>query len=159
ILFFGQSSRLYLRLVDRDQLALAVEGGAKFAVDPTLFAISIQPKENVPIERIEAAVYEELDRVKKEAVGDKELQKARNVLLATFFRQLKTVNGKAHVLGNYEIFLGDYRKLFDAVPQYDKVTAADITRVARQYFGAENRTVAVLLPEKRPASNSAEPNK
>src|SRR3989442_4420426 len=83
ILFFGQSSRLYLRLVDHDQLALAVDGGAKFAVDPTLFAISIQPKENVPLNRIETALYEELDRLKNEAVSDKELQKARNVLLAT----------------------------------------------------------------------------
>ena len=156
ILFFGQSSRLYLRLVDHDQLALAVDGGAKFALDPTLFAFSIQPKENVPINRIETALYEELDRLKKEAVSDKELQKARNILLATFFRQLKTVNGKAHVLGNYEIFLGDYRKLFEAVPQYDKVTAADIMRVAREYFGASNRTVAVLLPEKQPESKSAE---
>src|SRR5436853_121122 len=56
ILFVGQSSRLYLRLVDRDQLALSVEGGMKFAMDPTLFTIFVQPKENVPLDRIETAL-------------------------------------------------------------------------------------------------------
>ncbi len=148
ILFFGQSSRLYLRLVDRDQLALSVEGGMKFAIDPTLFNIFVQPKENVPLERVEAALYEELDRVKDEPVTDRELRKARNVLLAGFYRQLKTVDGKAHALGNYELFLGDYHKLFDAVGEYEKVTSNDVKRVARQYFGEKNRTVAMLIPEK-----------
>ena len=159
ILFFGQSSRLYLRLVDRDQLAISVEGGMKFALDPTLFTIAIQPKENVASERVEAALYEELERLKTEAVTEKELQKARNVLLATFYRQLKTVNGKAHALGNYEIFLGDYRKLFDVVPEYEKVTSDDVMRVAKRYFTEKNRTVAVLLPEKESGAKASEATK
>jgi zinc protease len=148
ILFFGQSSRLYLRLVDRDQLALSVDGGMKFAVDPTLFTIFVQPKENIPIERVEAALYEELERAKKEPATDKELRKAKNALLAAFYHQLKRVDGKAHALGNYEIFFGDYRKLFDAVGEYEKVTAADVQRVTKAYFTEKNRTVAVLVPEK-----------
>jgi zinc protease len=154
ILFFGQSSRLYLRLIDRDQLAIAVEGGMKFALDPTLFTIFVQPKENVPVERIEAALYEEIERAKKEPAAEKELRKAKNALLAAFYHQLKRVDGKAHALGNYEIFFGDYRKLFDAVSDYEKVTAADLQRVAN-YFAEKNRTVAVLVPEKE----SEEPEK
>jgi zinc protease len=142
-----------LRLVDHDQLALAVEGGMKLAIDPTLFNIAVQPKENVPVERIEAALYQELDRLKKEPVSDKELRKAKNSLLATFYRQLKTVNGKAQALGNYEIFLGDYRKLFDAGAEFEKVTAADLMRLANQYFGEKNRTVALLVPEKGSGGN------
>ncbi len=153
VMFFGQSSRLYLRLVDQDQLAISVEGGMKLAIDPTLFNISVQPKENVPIDRIEAALYQELERLKKEPVSEKELRKAKNSLLATFYRQLKTVNGKAQALGNYEIFLGDYRKLFDASAEYEKVTAADLMRLAGQYFGEKNRTVAVLVPEKEAGAN------
>jgi zinc protease len=142
-----------LRLVDQDQVAISVEGGMKLAIDPTLFNISVQPKENVPIDRIEAALYQELERLKKEAVSEKELRKAKNSLLATFYRQLKTVNGKAQALGNYEIFLGDYRKLFDASAEYEKVTAADLMRLAGQYFGEKNRTVAVLVPEKEAGAN------
>ena len=159
ILFFGQSSRLYLRLVDHDQLAIAVEGGMKLAVDPTLFSIAVQPKENVPIERVEAALYEEIERVKKEPVTEKELRKAKNALLTAFYRQLKRVDGKAHVLGNHEIFFGDYRKLFDAVNEYEKVSTADVQRVCKAYFGEKNRTVAVLVPEKESEAGSAEAQK
>ena len=156
ILFFGQSSRLYLRLVDRDQLALSVEGGMKFAVDPTLFTIFVQPKENIALERIEAALYQELDRMKKEPVTDSELRKAKNALLATFYRHLKTVNGKAQALGNYEVFLGDYRKLFDAGAEYEKVTTSELIRVTGKYFNEKNRTVAVLVPEKENQASAAE---
>jgi len=152
VLFFGQSSRLYLRLIDRDQLAISVEGGLKLAVDPTLFTFYIQPKENVPIDKIEAALYQELDKLQKQPISDRELQKARNTLLATFYRELKTVNGKAQALGNYEIFHGDYHKLFSAAAEYEKVTGQDVLRVAKTYFQANNRTVAVLTPEKEQAS-------
>ncbi len=148
ILFYGQSSRLYVRLVDHDQLALSVEGGVNFAIDPTLLEIFVQPKESVPVEKVEAVLYQELDRIQTEPVPDVEMRKAKNALLATFYRQLKTVDGKAHALGNYEIFLGDYHKLFGAGAEYEKVTPAEVKRVALKYLGAKNRTVGVLVPEK-----------
>jgi zinc protease len=156
ILFFGQSSRLYLRLVDHDQVAISVDGGMKFALDPTLFSIYVQPKENVPVEKVEATLYDELKKLQTQPVTDRELAKARNALLASFYRQLKTIDGKAHALGNYELFLGDYRKLFSAAAEYEKVTAADIQRVARQYFKEANRTVAVLMPEKEDSQQGRE---
>jgi predicted Zn-dependent peptidase len=159
VLFFGQSSRLYSRLVDRDQIALSVDGGMKFALDPTLFNIAVQPKEGVPVEKIEAVLYEELKKLNSEPVTDRELTKARNALLATFYRQLKTIDGKAHALGNYELFLGDHRKLFSAAAEYEKVTATDIRRVAREYFKEANRTVAVLVPEKENAASAREETK
>jgi zinc protease len=157
ILFFGQSSRLYLRLVDHDQVAVSIDGGLKFALDPTLFSIFIQPRENVPIEKVEAALYQELDKVRSQPVTDYELRKARNSLLVNFYRQLKTVNGKAQALGNYELFFGDYRKLFGAAAEYEKVTAADVLRVGKKYFTPENRTVAVLRPRKEDTSAHPEP--
>jgi zinc protease len=148
LLFYGHSSRLYQRLVDRDQLALEVEGGMELAIDPTLFTITIQPKEGIKPEAIERALFDEIERLKKTPVGARELQKAKNALLADFYRKLQTINGKANQLGSYEIFFGDHRKLFTAADNYAKVTAADVQRVAQKYFGAKNRTVATLIPEK-----------
>jgi len=43
--------------------------------------------------------------------------------------------------------MGDYNKLFDAAKSYSAVTKEDVQRVARKYFGPNNRTVATLLPE------------
>jgi zinc protease len=148
ILFSGQSSRMYQRIVDKDQLALFINGGFSFSFDPTLFTISSQPKAGIDPAAIEKAVYEELEKVKNEAVSDQELEKAKNILLAGFYRSLKTISGKANTLGTYEVFFGDYRKLLSAAEDYNKVTKDDLQRVAKQYFTEKNRTVATLVPEK-----------
>jgi zinc protease len=147
ILFSGQSSRMYRRLVDRDQIALSVGGGSDWAFDPTLFTITAQPKDAIDPATVEKAVYDEIDRVKTASVTDAELEKAKNILISGFYRQVRTISGRSDAVGTYEVFFGDYRKLFSAADDFAKVTAADVQRVARQYFTDTNRTVATLIPE------------
>jgi zinc protease len=153
ILFYGQSSRMYKRLVDKDQLALSVSGGLGNAFDPTLFEVTAQPKVGVDPAAVEKAIYEEFDKIKAEAVTDQELEKAKNMLLAGFYREMKTISGRSNALGTYEVFFGDYRKLFSAGNDFAKVTKADVQRVARQYFSANNRTVATLVPDAAAVKN------
>jgi len=147
ILFSGQSSRLYKRLVDKDQLALSINGGWSEAFDPTLFTFTSQPKAGVDPAAVEKAIYEELDRLKTEPVSDQELEKARNIVLAGFYRQMSTISGRANTLGSYEVFHGDYHKLFTATASYSQVTKDDLQRVTKKYFVEKNRTVATLIPE------------
>ncbi len=146
ILTSGQSSRLYKRLVDRDQLAISVAGGMPNAFDPTMFQITAQPREGVKPEAVEKALYDELARISDALVDPKELQKAKNTLLARFYRSMKTINGQANTLGTYEVFFGDYKKLLEAPDLYEKVTREDLQRVAKKYFTEKNRTVATLIP-------------
>jgi zinc protease len=148
ILFSGQSSRMYQRLVDKDQLALAVQSEYDFSFDPTLFSVFAQPKQGTAPDRVEKVIYEELDKLRTAPPSDQEMEKAKNILLAGFYRQMKTINGKANTLGSYEVFFGDYRKLFTAVDDYGKVTKEDVKRVAGKYFSDKNRTVATLVPDK-----------
>ena len=61
---------------------------------------------------------------------------------------MKTINGKANALGTYDVIFGDYRKLFRMVEDINRVTREDLQLVARKYFNAHNRTVAILTPEK-----------
>ena len=147
ILFQGESSRMYQRLVDKDQIALDVESESDSAFDPTLVIIDAQPKEGVEPEKCEKAIYEELQRVKNAQVTDEELEKAKNFRLAEFYRQVRTINGRANTIGTYEVFFGNYQKLFDAAKNYSAVTKEDVQKVAQKYFGANNRTVATLVPE------------
>jgi zinc protease len=147
ILFSGQSSRMYQRLVDKDQLAIATDASWEYSFDPSLFTIIAQPKAGVQTEAVEKAIYEELDKIKAQPVTDQELEKAKNILLANFYRQMRTISGRADTLGSYEVFFGDYRKLFTADQDYNKVTKEDVRRVAQKYFGDKNRTVATLVPE------------
>ncbi|HEX4537486.1 MAG TPA: pitrilysin family protein [Candidatus Acidoferrum sp.] len=147
ILFQGESSRMYQRLVDKDQIALGVDSSIRSAFDPTLLVIDAQPKEKIDPQTCEKAIYDEIARVQNAPVSDQEVQKAKNIRLADFYREVRTISGRANTIGTYEVFFGDYNKLFDAAKNYNAVTREDVQRVAKKYFGANNRTVATLLPE------------
>ena len=147
VLFQGESSRMYQRLVDKDQIALDVSSSVQPAFDPTLAIIVAQPKQGVDPQKCEKAIYEELEHAKITAITDQELEKAKNIRLMEFYRQMRTINGRANTIGTYEVFSGDYKKLFDVAKNYAAVTKEDVQRVAKAYFGTNNRTVATLLPE------------
>src|SRR6202163_2048978 len=146
VLFQGESSRMYQRLVDKDQIALDVSSSVQPAFDPTLAIIVAQPKQGVDPQKCEKAIYEGLERAKTTAITDRELEKAKNIRLMEFYHQMRTINGRANTIGTYEVFSGDYKRLFDAAKHYAAVTKEDVQRVAKAYFGANNRTVATLLP-------------
>jgi predicted Zn-dependent peptidase len=147
VLFQGESSRMYQRLVDKDQIALDVSSSVEPAFDPTVVEVAAQPKQGVDPQKCEKAMYEELEDAKNAMISDTELEKAKNIRLAEFYREMRTINGRANTIGTYEVFFGDYRKLFDAAKNYSAVTKDDVQRVAQAYFGANNRTVATLIPE------------
>jgi zinc protease len=147
ILTDGQSSRLYKQLVD-SQLAISANGGSGEALDPTLFRFTIQPRTGVDTAVTEKVLFEQLAKLQADPVPDAELRKAKNQMLAGLYRRLKTIEGRANLLGTYDVFMGDYSKAFDEDKRVEAVTAADIQRVAKKYFTAKNRTVATLVPEK-----------
>jgi zinc protease len=147
VLSTGQSSRLYKRMIDEEPLALSVNGRQNDSLDPTLFIFTIQPRNGVDTAKTERVLYEEIDRLKTAEIPARELQKAKNQLLTQHYAQLKTIAGRASLLGHYEIFFGDYNKAFTADKDFEAVTAADLQRVAKKYFTEKNRTVATLLPE------------
>jgi zinc protease len=147
VLFQGESSRMYQRLVDKDQIALDVSSSVEPAFDPTIVEVVAQPKQGVDPQKCEREMYEEFENAKNATVSDTELEKAKNIRLAEFYREMRTINGRANTIGTYEVFFGDYRKLFDAAKNYSAVTKEDVQRVAKAYFGANNRTVSTLIPE------------
>ncbi len=146
LLSTGESSRLYKRLVDRDELALWTWSGTDRNFDPGLFQILVQNREGVEGPQVEVALYEELQRLSTEPVTDRELAKAKNMLITGFYREMATISGRADALGSFDVFHGDWRKLFDVVGTYEAIEAEDVMRVAGTYFTPENRSVVTLIP-------------
>ena len=103
------------------------------------------------VERVEKTLYDELNKIQTSLVDERELQKAKNTAVADFFRSMKTINGKANVLGTYDVVFGDYHKLFKEVDAISHVSREDVQRVAKKYFGSRNRTVGVLVPDRAAA--------
>jgi zinc protease len=146
----GESSRLYRSLVDQQQLAIQVQSSHDATFDPYLFTFTVQPRQGVAPEKAEQALYAEMEKLKTAGVDEHELQKAKNQAISAYYRSLRSINRRANVIGRYETLFGDYHKLATVEQEFNKVTAADIQRVAKQYFDVNNRTVATLVPDATP---------
>ena len=98
------------------------------------------------LERSEAALREQLERVQRQPVSDEELRVAKAFVLGTLAMDRRTNARQAWYLAYYELAgVGhDYVDRYSA--QVKQVTAADVLRVARRYLDAI-RTVAVQPPE------------
>lgn len=146
ILTQGDSSRLHQSFVEQKQLAIQIGGFVHQGFDPGLTWIyAVLPPDGDPA-KLENEITAVLDRIANKGVTATELAKARNMLVADYWRGLATISGKAQALGSHEVFHGDYRKLFDAPAQWEAVTDAQIRDVASSIFRNDNRTVGVLKP-------------
>lgn len=154
LLTAGNSSRIIQALVMDTTIASKAFSFLGEGFDPNIFNIYAVAGNGITATALEKALLNEIDKIAKEGVTADELQKVKNQKLMEFYRSLETINGKANSLGTYDVFFGDYRKMFDAPDLYQKVTNEDIKRVASKYFTERNRTVGYLLPEKTPAQSN-----
>ena len=146
ILSQGQSSRLHQRLVEREQAATQAGAFAEAGFDPGLLWVYAMLPPGGDMARVESLLDDELAKIARDGVSADELAKARNLKASAFWRGMATINGKARALGTYEVFNGDYRKLFDAPSAYDAVSAADVQALAKRILRIQNRTTGLLKP-------------
>ena len=147
ILVDGDSSRLHRMLVEERQLAIEVAGHWQEGFDPGLLWLFLTLPEGADVAEVQAAVDQELAAIAEHGVTDAELARAKNMTAAGFWKKLSTIDGKAQLLGEYEIFHGDWQKLFDAPALFDRVTRTEVQTVARDLLDKRRRTVGVLVPE------------
>ncbi|MDH3646560.1 MAG: insulinase family protein [Gammaproteobacteria bacterium] len=147
ILTRGDSSRLHKLLVEQEQAAIHVSAFADEGFDPGLTWVFAMLPQGGDLAKVERLIDDALADVIENGVTDEEVDKAKNQWTASFFRALATIDGKADALGTYEVFYGDYRKLFDAPGQLAAVTAEDIRAIAATVFRKTNRTLGVVIPE------------
>ena len=98
-------------------------------------------------EEIEREIDSLLEKIKSEVISERELQKAKNQIEASFVFSQDSVFGQAMKIGYYEI-AGGWRQIDSYLDGIRKVTREDIRRVARQYLVRDERTVGVLVPTK-----------
>jgi zinc protease len=147
----GDSSRLYRRLVEEESAAVDVGVYLDSGFDPKLTWLWATLPPDGDVAAVEAMIGEELDRVASEGVTGAELAKAGRMKIAGYWRDMQTISGKAEVLGNYQVFHGDWRLLFAAPERYEAVTAAQVQGLAARVFPTTNRTVGILEPLAEPA--------
>ncbi|WP_254849528.1 MULTISPECIES: pitrilysin family protein [Thalassotalea] len=144
VLSIGDSSRLQKSLINDKQIASSIFTYMPQSIDPNLFYIYAVAAKDISAEALEKSVIAEINSVMREGITAKELQKVKNTKLVNFYREMSTINGKANTIGSFQMYFGDYKKLFSAPQDYEKVTVNDVQRVAKKYLRKANRTVGVL---------------
>ena len=155
VLSGGRSSRFYRNLVQEKQLALSADTDYSLdSHDPGLFYLIAEVFPGKEPAEVEAALNQEIERLQKEPVGERELEKTKNQLEAEFVYAQDSLFYQAMLLAQYEI-AGEWKMADDYVPSVRKVTAQDIMRVAKKYLLPDNRTVGILIPLPMDKSRSA----
>ena len=145
----GRTARLYKTLVRDQHIAVAAEGftgwpGSKY---PGLFALYAVPAPGHTPQEMRDAIHAEINRLKTEDVTDEELAMFKTRQRAGLLRGLDDNQGIATSLALYQTRFGDWRQLFKELDEDDKVTKADIRRVANKIFVDGNRTSAMIQTE------------
>ncbi len=136
-----RTGRLYKGLVLGSGVATDIWAGQSSGKWAGFFDAGGEVKDGHKPEEVEQGIYAELDKLKRDEVPPDELQKVKNNFAAAEYRKLSS---------NMAIFMqlvgndgdGDWREINEAAPKIQAVTAADVKRVANEYFTKENRTVA-----------------
>jgi predicted Zn-dependent peptidase len=145
----GRVSRLYRSLVEQQQIAAEAQGFSPFpgAKYPNLFAFYAVPLPGHTPAEMREAIHKEIDKLKSADVSDGELQMYKTRARADLLRGLADNQGLANALAEYQTRYGDWRELFLQLDRVDKVTKADIRRVANRVFVGSNRTSAEIVTE------------
>ena len=148
VLSGGKSARLYRSLIYEKKLAL--NAGADYSGmyrDPFLFFLWGTPAPGKGVAEVEKAIFAEIEAVKEAPPSEREVQKAKNQIEASFIFGQDSLYMQAMRIGMFEV-LGGWRLMDRYLEGIRKVTPEEVQRVARKYLTEDNRTVGVLVPIK-----------
>jgi zinc protease len=156
ILAGGKGSRLHRRLVRDERIAqdialvpLGFVGGA------SIIAGWATVRPGVAVERVEAALHEELEQLGREPITDDELARARALIETEELGALSRVEERADRFSMYATLFDDPDLINRMLPRYLVVSAEQIRSVAEEVFRPDNRVVLTYLPELPPAETAA----
>lgn len=146
ILSGGKSSRLYRSIVYEKKLAIGASADySGFHKDPFLFLFDATAAPGKDIKDVENALYAEIEKIKKELPSEREVQKAKNQIEASFVMGQDSIYYQAQIAGMFEM-LGSWKLKEQYLENIRKTTPEDVSRAAKKYLREDNRTVGILIP-------------
>jgi predicted Zn-dependent peptidase len=156
VLQSGQSSRLYQKLVKEKEMVTNVGGFMDEKRGVGAFYSNATLRPGVKTEDVEAAIYAEIERLKKEPIADWELQKAKNTTRRNLINGLQSSLLRAITIGQYAVYYNDPSLINTRLDKVAAVTKEDVQRVGNKYLLDTNRTVVITMPQAKakPATGS-----
>jgi zinc protease len=143
-LLFAERAPLYKKLVITEQKVESLSGSNDAHVDPNLFTVLARIKKPTDTAYVERAIHDEMARIARDGVDDKTLGQVLSHVKYAFAGQLSTADKTAYTASSFLALTGDLTSINAYFALYDKVTSADVKRVAAAYFQPINRTVVTL---------------
>ncbi|MBN23198.1 MAG: hypothetical protein CL678_18070 [Bdellovibrionaceae bacterium] len=147
ILFEGESSRAYQKIVEKEEIALSLSGSNFTPRYPGLLMISAVLRNGKRLSDLESQLELLLKKVQKEGVSDQELESARKQIVADTIDTLRSPFGLARTLGLVEVTVGHAEDFLNDFKKYFDVTSNDIKRVAKKYLDPNHRVVIEMYPK------------
>jgi predicted Zn-dependent peptidase len=141
----GESSRLYQKLVKEREILQDISVSTDDRRGPDVFSVFGIVAQGHTGAEARAVIYEELEKLAREGITSRELEKAKNRLRAYFVFGLQSNLARAQQLAEFEMYAGNAELLRSELDRYLAVSAEDVKRVAGIYFAASNRTVLDVL--------------
>jgi zinc protease len=155
ILSTGESSRLHRRLVKEEKAALSVGAGLNSRLGPGMFMFFALPNQGVTLERLEELILDEIAKLLRDGVTERELQKAKNQFRANQILQYQTVFARTDALHHFRRYHGDPAEINRDLDRYMAVSTADVLEVAKKYLTEANRTVMTVVPAQAASASDA----
>lgn len=146
VLASGKNSRLYKRLVYDMQVAQNVNASQISSKLAGRFEIDITPKPGQSLAAIDTVVSGELQKLMSEPISERELKRVQNSYRSSFLNRLAGVLGKSEILNSYNYMAGTPDYVQQDAARYDRVTRADVQRVARTYL-SRPRVILTVVPQ------------
>jgi predicted Zn-dependent peptidase len=154
LLFEGDSSRLYQKLVKGDESVVSIEGGVDERRGPSALYIFALPKPGEEVNTIRDQIFDEIKLMATEGPTDAEMEKLRNSLCNDAVRGRQSTMYRAQRLAEFALYDSNPHLVDSELDHYLSVTAADIKQAAAKYLDGLNRVVLDILPV--PAAAEAE---
>lgn len=154
LLFDGDSSRLYQKLVKGDESVVSIEGGVDERRGPSALYIFALPKPGTEVETIRDHIFEEIKRIATDGPTADEMEKLRNSLANDAVRGRQSTMYRAQRLAEFALYDSDPRLVDSELDHYLNVTAVDIKQATARYLDNTNRVVLDIIPA--PAAEDGE---
>jgi predicted Zn-dependent peptidase len=154
LLFEGDSSRLYQKLVKGDESVVSIEGGVDERRGPSALYIFALPKPGQEVSTIREQIFDEIERISAEGPTEAEMEKLRNSLCNDAVRGRQSTMYRAQRLAEFALYDSDPHLVDSELDQYLAVTADDIKNATARYVNVDNRVVLDIIPA--PAAGAGE---
>lgn len=156
LLFEGDSSRLYQKLVKGDESVVSIEGGVDERRGPSALYIFALPKPGEEVDKIREQIFDEIKRIASDGPTEAEMEKLRNSLCNDAVRGRQSTMYRAQRIAEFALYDSNPRLVDSELDQYLNVTADDIKNAMARYVDVENRVVLDIIPAAATAEDAEE---